>query len=137
MKRIPTGNYSTHYLTIVLLYGEEKQESRFLGLTSGQNDLTQGRIARFHYCEPHLIHSSLDQRDSASQTCISIGAAVFASSRQRVPIFYNGPRLSPSNRPFAWGIRTPSNARFLWPNRVYVIPNCTSNGPAAFAGSRL
>jgi len=65
---------------------------------------------------------------------IAIGLAVFLhSSRQRVPIFHNGPPLFPLKiAPSHGGSGPASNTWFLWPTRVN-IANCIFC-LAAFAG---
>jgi len=54
------------------------------------------------------------------------------TSRQKVPILYNGLALSPQNCPFSWKIWTPSNTRLLVPTRIH-NPNGISIGSAVFA----
>jgi len=50
----------------------------------------------------HLIHASLDQSESKSQTASRLVQPFLPSSRQRVCILYNRPPLPPQNCPFAW-----------------------------------
>jgi len=57
---------------------------------------------------PHLIDGSPDPRDSASQTASRSVQPFSHSSRQRVPIIYNGPPIPSQSCPFMWGIWTPS-----------------------------
>ena len=91
------------------------------------------RIANIH---PNLIHASLDQPESTSQTACGSVQPFLHSSRQTVHILYKGPPPS-QNCPFAWGSGPPSrpNTWFLGPTRVQ-NPNGISIGSAVFAGSR-
>jgi len=54
---------------------------------------TEGSIVfgRLCQCAPHLIYSSLDPPDSASQNARQSVQPYLQGSRQRVPILYNGP----------------------------------------------
>jgi len=60
----------------------------------------------------HLTHASLNPSESTSQTA-SRSVQPFLQLRQRVPILYNGPPLSPQNCPFASGSGPPSSTWFL------------------------
>ena len=82
----------------------------------------------------HLNTCFLGPPESILQTASRSVRPFLHSSRQNVPILYNGPP-PPENCPFAWWIWTgdPSNTSFLGPTRVY-NPNGMSIGSAIFAG---
>ena len=97
--------------------------------TSGQSNLTK----RPHHCwtwlvqsyspgcanvHSHLTQVSLDLSDFTSQTSRSVQPFLHGS-RHSVPIFYNGPPLSPSKLPLGCGTWTPSNTCFLGSTRVH------------------
>jgi len=85
--------------------------------------------------QPRLIHASLDPPESTYQTASRSVQPFLHSSRQKVPILYNGSPIlaAPRNCPFAWAIWTPSNTWFRGPTRVH-NPNGISIGSAGFAG---
>jgi len=62
----------------------------------------------------------------------SIGSAVFAHLRQKVPILYNWRPYPPEVPPFKWGIWTPCNTWCFGPMRAH-SPSGTSIGSAVFA----
>jgi len=78
----------------------------------------------------HLIHGSLGPLESSTQTSWSVQPFLH-SSRQSVPILYNG-ALSPQHCPFPWGIWHPSNTWFRGPVRAY-NPYDSSIGSAIYA----
>jgi len=112
-------------------------------ITSGQSNLTQGRIADAHgwfsrirlvapMCTPSSTWSHRTQHPKLHIHRFS-RFPQFHSSRQRVSILYNGPLLLPQNCPFAWWIWTPSNTRFLGPTGVHILNGITI-GSAVFCG---
>jgi len=81
----------------------------------------------------YLRHASLSPPHSAFQTASRSIQSFLHSSRQRVPILYNGPPLSPSKLLFRMGIWTPSITWFLGLTRVH-NPNSILIGSAVFEG---
>jgi len=63
-------------------------------VTSGQNNLTKGRIAT-----AHGRYASLDPPESISQTAARSVQPFLHSSRQTVPLLYNGQPFSPKIAP--------------------------------------
>jgi len=81
----------------------------------------------------HLLHASLGSPESTSQTAPQSVQPFLHSSRQSVPIVYNGPLLSCSTLPLTMGSAPTSNTCFLESTRVH-NPNGISVGSAVFAG---
>jgi len=67
---------------------------------------------------------------SILQTASQSVQPILPSSRQKVPILYNGPPFCPPNCYFVLGSRHPSNTWFIWPTRVDTL-NDMSIGSAA------
>ena len=88
-------------------------------ITSGQSNLTKGRIITAHGrftrirqvapMRTHLIHASLDPTRVQIPKDITIGSAVFAQLTTDGPyILYNGPLLYPSKLPLHTGDLKPN-----------------------------
>jgi len=80
---------------------------------------------------PHLIHGSLGQPESSTQTVYRCVQPFLHSWPQSVPILYHGTPLKIASS--HGGIWTPSNTWSLSPTQV-LNPNGISIGSAVFAG---
>jgi len=91
------------------------------------------KFARLHQCAPQSHTCSLDPPDSTSKITSPSVQPLLHSSRQSVPILYNGPSLPPQKLPLCRGIWIPSNTCFIRPTQVH-NPNCISIDSVVFAG---
>ena len=82
-------------------------------------------FARCRQCAPHLMHASLGPPKSIYQTAPRLVQPFLHSSRQTIPILYNGLLLAPLKIDNAWGIWNPSNTWLLGPTQVH-NPNSIS-----------
>ena len=90
-------------------------------------------FARWRQCAPHITHGSSGSPKSSTETAPQSVQPFLHSSRQSVPIVYNGPLLSCSTLPLTMGSAPTSNTCFLESTRVH-NPNGISVGSAVFAG---